>query len=70
MDVAFEESTLKGLEYFYPRLSVWGYIFIHDYNYGYFDCVKNAVDMYEKKYGISLCKFPICDACGTLVVTK
>ena len=70
LDVDFEESTVSGLEYFYPRLSVGGYIFIHDYNYGYYDSVIKAVDKFENKTGISLCKVPICDADGTLVITK
>lgn len=70
LDVDFEDSTVAGLEYFYPRLSKGGYIFVHDYNYGYFDCVKKAVDRYEKQYNLSLCKFPICDADGTLIITK
>ncbi len=70
LDVDFEESTLKGLEYFYPRLAHGGYIFIHDYNYGYFDCIKKAVKTFEEKYRTKLCKVPLCDAIGTLVITK
>lgn len=70
LDVDFEESTLKGLEFFYPRLTVGGYMFIHDYNYGYFDCVKKAVEDFENIHHISLCKIPICDAIGTMVITK
>lgn len=70
LDVDFEESTLAGLEYFYPRLSTGGYIFIHDYNYGYYDSVIKAIDRYEEKYEVSLPKVPLCDADGTLVITK
>lgn len=70
LDVDFEESTLNGLEYFYPRLSAGGYLFIHDYNYGYFDCVKKAIEKFEERNKIKLCKVPICDSIGTLVVTK
>lgn len=70
LDVDFEDSTVKGLEYFYPRLLKGGYIFIHDYNYGYFDCIKKAVKRYENENNISLCKVPICDAVGTLIITK
>lgn len=70
LDVDFEESTLNGLEYFYPRLSVGGYLFINDYNYGYFDCVKKAIRTFEERHQIRLCKVPICDSIGTLVVTK
>ncbi|MDD6812676.1 MAG: macrocin O-methyltransferase [Lachnospiraceae bacterium] len=70
LDADFEETTLKGLEYFYPRLVRGGYIFIHDYNYGYFDCIKKAVSRFEKKNELCLCKVPIPDAIGTLVITK
>lgn len=70
LDVDFEESTYNGLEYFYPRLSQGGYIFIHDYNYGYFNCVKDAVRRYEQNNKIHLCKVPICDYNGTMVITK
>lgn len=70
LDVDFKESTISGLEYFYPRLEKGGYIFIHDYNYGYFDCVKEAIDYYESKWGGCLCKVPIPDAVGTIVITK
>lgn len=70
LDVDFEDSTTKGLEYFYPRLSEGGYIFIHDYNYGYFDCIKKAVRRYERENNLRLKKIPLCDAIGTLVIAK
>lgn len=69
IDVDFEESIYAGLEYFYPRLSAGGYIFIHDYNSSLLG-VEKAVDRYEKDYSIRLCKMPLCDANGTLVVMK
>lgn len=70
LDVDFEESTLNGLKYFYPRLSEGGYMFIHDYNYGYFDCIRRAIRRYEKDNNIRLRKIPICDAIGTVVIAK
>lgn len=70
LDVDFEESTLNGLRFFYPRLSEGGYMFIHDYNYGYFDCIRKALWRYEKENNIKLRKVPICDAIGTVVVVK
>lgn len=70
LDADFEETTKKGLEYFYPRLVKGGYIFVHDYNYGYFDCIKKAISNYETENKIHLCKVPIPDAIGTLVITK
>ncbi len=79
LDVDLEESTLEGLRYFYPRLSSGGYIFIHDYNncnkfiyenINLDKCVHNAVSRYEKELGRKMCKVPICDNFGTLIITK
>ena len=69
LDVDFEESIYEGLKYFYPRLVKGGYIFVHDYNSNLLG-VEAAVDRYEDDYGIMLCKVPLCDKSGTLVVTK
>lgn len=69
LDMDFEESIYAGLEYFYPRLLEGGYIFIHDYN-GSLTGVERAVDQYEKNKNIKLCKVPLCDANGTLAITK
>lgn len=69
LDVDFEDSIYAGLEYFYPRLEKGGYIFVHDYNSDLFG-VERAVDRYEKKQECFICKMPICDANGTLVITK
>lgn len=68
IDLDFEDSIYSGIEYFYPRLVNGGYIFIHDYN-SYLRGVEKAIERYEKKYGW-LCKVPICDASGTIVITK
>ena len=68
IDVDFEESIYNSLEYFYPRMVDGGYIFIHDYNSS-LRGVEKAVDRYEGKYGY-LHKVPLCDANGTLVITK
>lgn len=65
----FWESIYAGLNYFYPRLLEGGYIFLHDYNSG-LQGVENAVDRYEREQGGALCKVPLCDANGTLVITK
>lgn len=69
LDVDFEESIYEGLKYFYPRLEKGGYIFVHDYNSSLLG-VECAVDRYETEMGINLCKMPLCDANGTLVVCK
>lgn len=69
LDVDFEESIYAGLEYFYPRLLQGGYIFVHDYNSDLFG-VEKAVDRYEASTGKLLCKVPLCDANGSLIITK
>lgn len=69
IDVDLEESIYNGLEYFYPRVNAGGYICVHDYN-GPLKGVRNAVDRYEQDSGNHLCKVPICDNSGTLVIAK
>ena len=70
LDVDFEESTLAGLRFFFPRLSEGGYIFIHDYNTHYLKGVKDAVKRYEEEIGKKLKKIPIADRAGTLIIVK
>ena len=70
LDVDFGESTLAGLEWFYPRLIENGYIFIHDYNHLSLAGVKEAVRTYEEKNNITLKKVPIPDSNGTLIIVK
>lgn len=69
IDVDFENSVYEGLKYFYPRLSGGGIIFLHDYNSSLLG-VEKAVDRYEQEEQIRLCKMPLCDANGTLVIMK
>lgn len=70
IDVDFEESIYNGLDFFYPRLSEGGYIFLHDYNSAFLHGVKNAVRRYESDNKIRLVKVPIADRAGTLIITK
>lgn len=69
LDMDFEDSIYEGLKYFYPRLEKGGYIFVHDYNSS-LRGVENAVDRYEADEKVLLAKTPLCDANGTLVITK
>lgn len=69
LDFDFEESIYEGLKYIYPRLMYGGYIMIHDYN-SRLAGVKKAVQRYESEIKKNICKVPICDEYGTLVVTK
>lgn len=70
LDVDLENSTFYSLEYIYPRLVSGGYIFIHDYNNKGLEGVKEAVRRYERDYEIVLCKVPIADKGGTLIIYK
>ncbi|MDE7312842.1 MAG: TylF/MycF family methyltransferase [Eubacterium sp.] len=69
IDVDFEDSVYEGLKYFYTRLSEGGYIFVHDYNSS-LRGVERAVDRFEKEMNGRICKMPLCDANGTLVIGK
>ena len=69
LDVDFENSIYEGLKYFYPRLRGGGIIFVHDYNSDLLG-VEKAVDRYEQEEQIRLCKMPLCDANGTMVIMK
>ena len=70
LDMDLYTPTLQGLEFFYPRLSDGGYIFLHDYNHpDDFYGVKSAVYKYEEMYG-SLHLVPLPDYSGTVVIIK
>lgn len=70
IDVDFENSILEGLRYFYPRLNEGGAIFIHDFNNAGLEGVREAVYSYQEEIGHSICKIPIADWGGTLIVVK
>jgi O-methyltransferase len=67
LDVDLYKPTLAGLGYFYPRLSVGGCIFIHDYNSSRYKGVRKAVDEYTEANG-TLVQPP--DFAGTVVLPK
>lgn len=69
LDADFEETIYQGLKYFYPSMEKGGYIFIHDYSSDLLG-VEQAVDRYEMDHSVMLAKMPLCDANGTMVVTK
>ncbi len=47
LDADLYQSTIDGLQFFYPRLSPGGSILIHDYNHDW-EGVTKAVDEFEK----------------------
>ena len=68
IDVDLYQPTYHGLEYFYPRLSHGGYIFIHDFVFFFFSGVKKAVYEFCEKNKISF--VPLLDKCLSAIITK
>jgi O-methyltransferase len=68
IDADLYKPIYDGLQFFYPRLSKGGTIFLHDYNNPDYPGVKAAVQKYCNEMGISY--FPLVDPCGTAVITK
>lgn len=68
LDVDLYEPTLAGLEYFYPRLSPGGFIFIHDYSNKRYSGVRHAVEKFLQ--GAHAPAMPLPDFAGSLVVLK
>jgi len=69
IDVDLTDSIYNSLVYFYPRLIVGGYLFVHEYNHGHYLGVKKAVERFEAENGF-LRKVPLADNNGTLIITK
>ncbi len=70
IDVNEYKLILESLLYFYERLSPGGYIFINYYNYKLYEEVSRAVKDFERMISHRVCKFPLSDFGGTLVITK
>lgn len=68
LDVDLYEPTLAGLEYFHPRLTPGGFIFIHDYNNRRYAGVRHAVDAFLDRTQAPA--FPLPDFAGSLVVMR
>lgn len=68
IDADLYKPIYHGLQFFYPRLSKGGYIFVHDYNNHDYPGVKAAVRKYCEEEGVNC--FPLVDPCGTAVITK
>ena len=66
LDADLYQPMLEGLQYFYPRLSEGGYIFIHDFFTDTFSGTKEAVLEYRRHKAISL--VPIGDNCSISIV--
>lgn len=70
LDVDFEESTLEGLRYFWPRLEAGGCILLHDWGSPSLPGVARALERYEAEIGQKLPAVPLCDVGGTLVLCR
>jgi O-methyltransferase len=68
LDVDLYKPTLAGLEYFYPRLSPGGCVFVHDYNNLRFLGVRKAVDEFIDRTGTPMVELP--DISGTVILPK
>ena len=68
LDPDLYEPVKKGLEYFFPRLSLGGVIMVHDYNSVQYPNVKKAVDEYCNSNGIV--PIPLMDLHGSAVIVK
>lgn len=70
LDVDFEQTTLEGLRYFWPRLSSGGYLMLHDWGSPKLPGVSEAVKRYEAETGQRLPAVPLCDVGGSLILFK
>lgn len=68
IDTDLYKPIYSGLEFFYPRLSKGGYIFIHDYNNENYSGAKAALKKFCKKHKVPY--FPLSDAAGSAVILK
>ena len=68
LDTDLYEPTLRGLEFFYPRLNAGGAILIHDYNSLQYPGVGRAVDEFCSQEGVYI--LPLADLHGTAVLIK
>lgn len=67
IDVDLHNPVKAGLEFFYPRLSPGGVIFIHDYNYKW-EGLKMAVDDFLRLIPENPVMIP--DINGTMIIVK
>lgn len=68
LDCDLYQPLKAGLEFFYPRMSKGGMIFIHDYSGCFFEGARMAVDEYCNENHLSVVLLP--DKAGTAVLVK
>lgn len=70
LDVDFENTTMDGLRYFWPRLNEGGYLMLHDWGNPKLPGVKHALKQYELEIGRKISAVPLCDVGGTMILCK
>lgn len=70
LDVDFEEATLEGLRYFWPRLSGGGYLLLHDWGNPGLPGPAKALERFCGELGHGVPSVPLPDLGGTLVLCK
>jgi len=70
LDCDLYEPSLKALEYFWPRITSGGLIFLHDYHSRSFKGIKQAVLQFELEIGQQLPKVVLPDLSSTLIINK
>lgn len=68
LDADLYQPTYAGLEFFYTRLAIGGYIILDDYNSPQFPGAGQAVRDFCDRKGLSA--VPLCDLHGTAVLAK
>ncbi|HEY9228369.1 MAG TPA: TylF/MycF/NovP-related O-methyltransferase [Gemmatimonadaceae bacterium] len=68
IDADLYAPTKAALEFFYPRLSPGGILFVHDYSSGIWPGVTQAIDELRAVTGVSLVLLP--DKSGTAIIRK
>ena len=69
IDTGLYAPTYAGIQYFLPRMSKGGVIFVSGYEDGKSISVRKAIADLEKKYGAFLMT-PLCDLEGTIMITR
>jgi O-methyltransferase len=68
IDVDLYAPIVSGLDFFYPRLTNGGYIFVHDYNNVRYQGAKRGVNEFLERTGAKY--FLLADFAGSIVITK
>lgn len=68
IDADLYEPIYNGLNYFFPKMSVGGYIFVHDFNNDGYKGTRKAVEEFCKESKIGY--VPIPDLGGTAIIVK